>query len=205
MIVGLVLVAARVLVGARVVAAADESTTVWALQHDLAAGTVLQDADLTKVRVRLYENADTYLATSTSPAGRMLGRAVAAGELLPKSALTDGAGYATLALSVPAQRVPASLARGQAISVYAAPPSPGASGAADLESGMTGAVLVAEGLAVADVSGRSSGALSVSTSSLQVAVKVPACQVPDLIAGTEGQTLSIVVLASPPAPRDDPC
>lgn len=205
LILGLVLVAVSVLVGARVVAASDESTTVWAVQHDLAAGTVLHDGDLTKVKVRLYDNAETYLATSTSPAGRMLDRAVTAGELLPKSALADGAGYVTLALSVPAQRVPASLARGQSISVYATSAGPTGAASGDPVNGQSGVVLVAEGLAVADVSGRGGGALTVSTSALQVAVKVPACRVADLIAGTDGRTLSIVVLASPPATRDDPC
>ena len=205
MILGLVLVLGCVLVGARVIAAADESTTVWALQHDLAPGSLLQDDDLKKVQVRLYEDADTYLSGSSSPAGRVLNRAVSADELLPKSALAKRSAYVTLALSVPSQRVPATLARGQAINVYATQAESAGSQTTGAGSSLPAVMLVAEGIAVADVSGRGNGALTVSTSALQVSVKVPACQVEELITGTEGKTLSIVVLESAPAAKEDPC
>lgn len=205
MVLGMILVLGCVLVGARVIAAADKSSTVWALQHDLAPGSLLQDDDLKKVQVRLYEDADTYLSGASSPAGRVLNRAVSAGELLPKSALARRSAYVTLALSVPSQRVPASLAHGQAINVYATQAESSNSQATDAGAGQTPVALVAEAVAVADVSGRGSGALTVSTSALQVSVKVPACQVEGLIAGAEGKTLSIVVLESTPAAKEDPC
>lgn len=205
MILGMVLVLGCVLVGARVIAAADESTTVWALQHDLAPGSLLQSDDLKKVQVRLYANADTYLSGASSPAGRVLNRAVSAGELLPKSALASRSAYVTLALSVPAQRVPTALAHGQAINVYATQPESAGSQSTGSGSSQPVVTLVAEAVAVAAVSGRGSGALTVSTSALQVSVKVPACRVEELIAGTEGKMLSIVVLESTPAAKEDPC
>ena len=204
MIFGVVLVLVSVLIGARVIAGADKSTSVWALQHDLAAGSTLQENDLKKVRVRLFEDADTYLSTSSSPAGRVLSRGMAAGELLPKSAIGQESSYVTLAISVPAQRVPASLVRGQVINLYASEvATAGSSTAADDQPAVS---LVASGLAVADVTGRGQGALTVSSSTLQVAIKVYSCRVEDLIGATEGKTLSIVVLESaPPAGVDDPC
>lgn len=205
MILGMVLVLGCVLVGARVIAAADESTTVWALQHDLAPGSLLQSDDMKKVQVRLYANADTYLSGASSPAGRVLNRAVSAGELLPKSALASRSAYVTLALSVPAQRVPTALAHGQAINVYATQPESAGSQSTGSGSSQPVVTLVAEAVAVAAVSGRGSGALTVSTSALQVSVKVPACRVEELIAGTEGKMLSIVVLESTPAAKEDPC
>src|SRR3954452_7567982 len=127
LVLGVLLVLGSVLVGARVVTAADATVPVWSAAGDLAAGTVLAEEDLVAVSVRLDDVAGQYLATSTRPAGRVLGRAVQAGELVPRSSLEEATGLVQLALPVQAGYVPPSLARGQIVDVYAvADPAVGA-------------------------------------------------------------------------------
>src|SRR3954451_22056707 len=80
LLLGVLLVLGSVLVGARVVTAADATVPVWSAAGDRAAATVLTDEDLVAVQVRLDDVAGQYLATSTRPEERVLGRAVRAGE-----------------------------------------------------------------------------------------------------------------------------
>src|SRR3954471_7193921 len=89
LVLGVLLVLGSVLLGARVVFAADATVPVWAAAGDLAAGTVLTADDLVAVDVRLDDAADAYLATTATPGGRTLSRAVSAGELLPRSTLIE--------------------------------------------------------------------------------------------------------------------
>ena len=66
------------------------------------------------------------------PGGPRAGRAVRAGELLPRSALEEPAELVQLALPVQAGYVPPGLERGQLVDVYAvADPAAGATGVAD--------------------------------------------------------------------------
>ena len=76
LVLGVLLVLASVLVGARIVSAADATVPVWAVAGDLAAGTELTAEDLVAVDVRLDDAADAYLSTATRPEGRILARAV---------------------------------------------------------------------------------------------------------------------------------
>src|SRR3954470_22107537 len=87
LVLGLLLVLGSVLLGARVVSAADATVPVWAAAGDLAAGTVLTADDLVSRDVRLDDTGESYLSSSTRPEGRTLSRAVSAGELVPRSAL----------------------------------------------------------------------------------------------------------------------
>ena len=119
LVLGVLLVLGSVLLGARVVAAADATVPVWSAAGDLAAGTVLAAGDLVAVDVRLDDVAGAYLATSTRPEGRTLARAVRNGELLPRTALEEPAELVQLALPVQAGYVPPGLDRGQVVDVYA--------------------------------------------------------------------------------------
>ena len=65
LVLGVLLVLGSVLLGARVVGAADATVPVWAVTGDLAAGTELHAGDLRAVDVRLGDAADAYLSTST--------------------------------------------------------------------------------------------------------------------------------------------
>ena len=63
--IGVVLVAASVVVGARVLAAADDTVQVWAAAADLGAGQRVDADDLVAQRVRFAD--DDGAATATSP------------------------------------------------------------------------------------------------------------------------------------------
>jgi hypothetical protein len=191
-VLGVLLVLVSVLLGARVVGAADTTVPVWATSGDLAAGTVLSAGDLVAVDVRLDDAADRYLATSTRPEGRTLSRAVRNGELLPRSVLEDLPDLVQLALPVQAGFVPPGLARGQLIDVYAvADPAAGAAGTAD------GRVTLVVGSApVQAVSGRADGVLSSSVTTVQVVVSVAADSADEVLAAIAGRPLVVVVRGS---------
>ena len=189
LVLGVLLVLGSVLVGARVVTAADATVPVWSIAGDLAAGTVLAADDLVAVDVRLEGAAASYLSTSTRPEGRTLSRAVGAGELLPRSALEPGAAQVQLALPVQAGFAPPGLTRGQVVDVYAvADATAGATGAAD------GSVsLVVSGATVQAVSGRGSGVLSSASTTIQVVVSVAAGDARQVLAAVGGRGLVVVV------------
>ena len=66
LIIGLALVAGSVLLGARLLAAADDTVGVWAVTRDLPAGAALDKGDLERRQVR-FPDADTangYLAVA---------------------------------------------------------------------------------------------------------------------------------------------
>jgi hypothetical protein len=189
LVLGVLLVLGSVLLGARVVTAADATVPVWSAAGDLAAGTVLTAEDLVAVSVRLDDVADQYLATTTRPAGRVLGRAVRAGELVPRSALEEATGLVQLALPVQAGQVPPSLARGQVVDVYAvAAPAVGATASTggDVD-------LVVSGAPVQAVAGRGDGVLSTATTTVQVVVAVPADEADDVLGAVGGRGLVVVV------------
>ena len=189
LVLGVLLVLASVLLGARVVSAADATVPVWAVTGDLAAGTELGAGDLVSVDVRLGDTADAYLSTGTRPEGRTLARAVREGELLPRTALEETGELVQLALPVQSGYVPPGLGRGQLVDVYAvADPAAGATAAVD------GSVtLVVRRAPVQALSGRSEGVLSTPTSAVQVVVSVSADDAADVLAAIAGRPLVVVV------------
>jgi hypothetical protein len=189
---GVLLVLASVLLGARVVGAADATVPVWAVTADLAAGTELSAADLTAVDVRLDDAAGAYLSTGTRPEGRTLTRAVREGELLPRSVLEAGDELVQLALPVQSGYVPPGLQRGQLVDVYAvADPAAGATAVAD------GSVsLVVRRAPVQALSGRSEGVLSTPTTAVQVVVAMSADDADDVLSAIAGRPLVVVVHGS---------
>ena len=189
LVLGVLLVLVSVLLGARVVGAADATVPVWAASGDLAAGTVLSSGDLVAVDVRLDDAAGRYLATGTRPEGRTLGRAVRAGELVPRSALEAVPELVQVALPVQAGYVPPGLTRGQVVDVYAvADPAVGAAGRADGE-----VALVVGAAPVQAVSGRTEGVLSSATTTVQVVVAVAAGDAAGVLAAIGGRPLVVVV------------
>jgi SAF domain len=192
LVLGVLLVLGSVLLGARVVAAADATVPVWSAAGDLAAGTVLTGGDLVAVDVRLDDVAGAYLATSTRPEGRTLARAVRSGELLPRTALEEPAELVQLALPVQAGYVPPGLDRGQVVDVYAvADPAAGATGAGDAS-----VALVVAAAPVQAISGRTDGVLSTATTTVQVVVSVPADRAPAVLGAIGGRPLVVVVHGS---------
>lgn len=120
LVLGVLLVLVSVLVGAQVVASADRTVRVWAVNADLAAGTVLDRGDLQAVRVRLVDNRDRYVRTTErSVPGRTLTRDVGRGELLPVRALAARPCGSEVSIPVTTRHAPASVRRGARIDVFA--------------------------------------------------------------------------------------
>lgn len=121
--VGVALVAGCVLLGARVLASADDTVAVWALRHDVAAGATLGAADLERVDVRFPSGrvADHYVSADAAlPAGAVAGRSLTAGEMLPRGALAaeQDASLVEVPLAVAAEAVPVTVREGSVVDVW---------------------------------------------------------------------------------------
>ena len=125
--IGIVLVAASVVVGARVLAAADDTVQVWAAAPDLGAGQRVEADDLVAQRVR-FADADAlagyFTVDDELPADLELTRSVAAGELLPRGAVgtPDETGLVEVPVAVEPELVPPSVAPGDVVDVYVVAP-----------------------------------------------------------------------------------
>ncbi|GAA5147193.1 flagellar protein FlgA [Nocardioides marinquilinus] len=134
--IGIAIVAVSVVVGARVLASADDTVQVWVLADDAAQGQQLSEADLEVRRVRFADDADLdryFTADDVLPDDLTLDRPVGAGELLPRSAVADGGGDDGVVVSVGVSplTVPDSLVEGSQVDVYVLPGAGGGRPQAD--------------------------------------------------------------------------
>ena len=125
LVLGVLLVLVSVVVGARVLSAADRSTLVYALRADMAAGSEVLPQDVQPVRVRLFDNAQEYLSAELPlPPGYVLRRAVGAGELLPREAVAptgQEVDYRVVTVAVQVGHLPSSLEARQQVDVWVTP------------------------------------------------------------------------------------
>jgi Flp pilus assembly protein CpaB len=124
--VGIVLVAASVVVGARVVAAADDTVEVWSLRQDVSAGSALTADDVTVSRLHFADAADAgryFDGDESLPADLVADHDLVAGELLARSALVEPESKAVSELPLPVTngRYPADLATGDRVDVWVTP------------------------------------------------------------------------------------
>lgn len=121
--IGVAILAASVLLGARVLAQADDLVAVWAVTEAHAEGDTLVEADLVAHRVRFAEAADEarYLVVDEPlPADLHLLRGLGAGELVPRAALGPAAtsGLVTVPLGLPALAVPPAVRAGSHVDIW---------------------------------------------------------------------------------------
>jgi hypothetical protein len=122
LLLGVLLVLASVLIGARVVAGARHTYPRVAVRHDLAAGTVLAAGDLELVRVQLPgSHRARYLARVSDAVGKRLGRPVTGGELLPAAALAAVPAGTTVTVPLAAGSAPA-LRKGERLELWVSAP-----------------------------------------------------------------------------------
>ncbi len=132
--IGIAIVAASVLVGARVLAAADDTEAVWALRADAGDGETLTEDDLVSVRVR-FQDADEldryFRVDDTLPGDLQLERSLGEGELLPRAAVgdADAADTRQVPLAVPPEQLPPSVGPGSTVDVYLVAGTPAGGGA----------------------------------------------------------------------------
>lgn len=121
------LVAASVVAGARLLAAADDSVQVWAAGSDLGAGQRVTADELVAQRVR-FADGDALVGYFTVddelPADLELTRSVGAGELLPRAAVgtPDETGLVELPVAVEPELVPPSVGPGDVVDIYVVAP-----------------------------------------------------------------------------------
>ena len=121
--VGLLIVAVSVVAGARLLAAADDTVSVWAVATDAGPGARLDPGDLVAHRVRFADDGDLagyFTVDDELPAELRLTRGVGAGELLPRDAIgpAGAADTVELPVAVDAEQVPPSVRSGSVVDVY---------------------------------------------------------------------------------------
>jgi hypothetical protein len=125
LVLGVLLVAITALAGAKLLSAADDTTTIWTAKRDIPAGQKITTDDLTTTRVRFTtaEDAERYVAADADLKGLVLTRAVDAGEFVPRdAAVTEADNERTeLPLSVAAGRLPSDTAAGDEVDIWVVP------------------------------------------------------------------------------------
>ena len=175
LLVGLLLVLLSVVVGAKVVADADQRVEVWSVTHDLGADTPLDGGDLRATAVNLSGATERYLSASQEVDGLVLTRPLGRGELVPVSAVTSGGGAAKRRLVIEVDRFGvAGLQKGRVVDVYVVRDTPSGEQPAPAE-------LVLSGVTVAEDVKSGGSAFGGSASSAGVPLLVDQADVPDLI------------------------
>ncbi|WP_051217831.1 hypothetical protein [Nocardioides insulae] len=158
--IGVAIVAVSVVVGSRLFASVDDTVGVWAVSSDVAAGAELGSEDLVVQQVRFADpgQVDRYFSAQAPVPGDLRVRhSVSAGELLPRSAVTQSSdtGLVEVPVAAEPEQVPSSVGPGSVVDVYLADPQSGR----DLPRGGAGPVLseagVVEAPAMADSFGTS--------------------------------------------------
>lgn len=146
LLVGLLLVLAAVVLGSRVVAAADETAPYYAAAVALTPGEELDAADVQVVRARLPDARGPHLsATGDLPSGLVAVRPVSAGELLTRDDLGSARDVLTQPVGVPVDgALPRGLVEGARVDVWVSAPDPTQAGAFVEPQRVVDAALVAE-------------------------------------------------------------
>ena len=95
LIIGVVIVIATALAGFALVSAADNTTSVYTAAKSLSPGHVIKDSDLVLTDVKLGKSSSAYLDAKGLTQGAVVTKAVAAGELVPLSAVGTAKQVAT--------------------------------------------------------------------------------------------------------------
>ena len=122
--IGVLIVVVSVVAGSRLLAAADDTVTVWSVAADAGPGARLDADDLEPTRVRFADEGDLagyFSVDDELPAELVLLRGVGAGELLPRAALGTAESTADtveLPVAVDTEQVPPAVQAGSVVSVY---------------------------------------------------------------------------------------
>lgn len=186
LIVGVLLVLVSVVVGAKVVAEADDTVPVWAVARDLAPQAVLTEGDVTRVDVRLGAAAGQYItADGGFPTGYVVTRELRRDELLPTGALArqGASAFRRVVVEVDAATT-AGLARNSVVDVYVIPD-------AGSDRQQLPAVRILDGVSVADDPADSAG-MRAGGGTTGIVLLIPGDRVVDLLTAQATGTTSIV-------------
>jgi len=188
--IGLALIAASVVGVFLIVNGADTSVRVLAARAPLSAGDIVDSDDLVVTSVRVDGALDHYLVADDVPEGGLvLTRPIAAGELVPASAVGSAAGLTQSSMVITVnQQLPASIGPGSTVDIWAA---------RELESGLYGPPIVVVSSATVVRIVDSSG-LVVDDSEGTVEVLVPRLRIARVLeAVANDDALSIVPTSIP--------
>lgn len=119
LLTGLLMVLLSVVVGAKVLADADEREQVWSVTRDLGADTPLTADDVRTAAVRLDDTAGRYVSAAEDIEGLVLVRPVGRGELLPLSAVGQAGSLDQRRVVIEVDRFGVvGLARGRVVDLY---------------------------------------------------------------------------------------
>lgn len=191
LLVGVLLVLLSTVLGAAVVARADDRVPVYAANTQVAPGQRLTEADLVRVDVLLGDGAASYLpADAPPPHDTWALRELRPGELVPAAAVGRAADVDVqqVALDVDATSASA-LTNGSVVDVYVNRPAKGSGVGLPTYAGPERAL---EGVSVVRVAGED-GVLGASAETRAVHVMVPREQVQDVVADVDaGARITLV-------------
>lgn len=123
---GALLVLASVVIGAKVLAAADDTVAVWVLDRDVGDGMSASGSDVRTARVHFSAAADAnryWLASDPLPAAAHFTRDIGAGELLARSAISTDTALVPhqLPLAVTGAGLAGDVSVGDHVEVWAVP------------------------------------------------------------------------------------
>ena len=175
LLIGLLLVLVSVVVGAKVIADADQRVKVWSVTHDLGADTPLSSDDLAPASVSLDDSTGRYLSASEDLDGLVLTRPVGRGELLPVSAVGRAGASTERQIVIEVDRTGVSgITKGRVVDVYAVRDDNAGEASAPPE-------LVLSGVTVGEDVKSGSGTFGGGGSTVGVTLLVDQADVPDLI------------------------
>ena len=204
LVLGVVLVLLAVVAGARIFAAAGHYTDVYVARHPLVPGEHLAPDDLAVGQVRFRGEGQGYVAAGNEPVGYVVTRYVAAGELVPVTALSGRpeAAAASRLVAVPVEpgHLPSDLGHGDLVDLYVTPKS-GSGAKLPIPIAVVSSVPVDS---YDDGSRSLSGAATAS-----VVLAVPRDQVVDVVRAIESGTVDLVrvpatAAAQAPSPASTP-
>ena len=197
LVVGVVLVLLSMAIGARVVAAADDTIPMYAAAASLVPGQPVTQGDVKRVDVQLGANANNYVAADHDIApGTFALRDVRPGELLPISALGTSADITLKPVSVPVDAGGAAqLAAGSIVDVWVNAKDP--SSATEKYGKPVKTLEAAPVVRTPDTTGGGLGGASGTTA---VQIMVPEAGVQALIAAIDqGARITLVPVPGSPA------
>lgn len=157
---GVVLVLASVLIGAKIVSSARHTYATVSATHNLAAGTVLSAADVKLAQVQLPGHGKgVYLERITDAVGKQLQRPISAGELVPAAALGPVPAQTTITVPLPSGAAP-DLRKGQRIELW-------------LSTASCGSIVLLPEVTVQAVRADSDGSFSSGSGGQDVVISVP--------------------------------
>lgn len=122
-LLGLILIITSFISAFLISSASDRTITVWASSTDLAPGKIIEEKDITPVKVRLLSNAEQYLDASFEIVGTSVVRKIGAAELIPSFALSPQVDTSLQRVPIQVERLmsPVGLGAGDLVDIYGIP------------------------------------------------------------------------------------